>query len=315
MDRPPPRLPPVRREEWDAFTRERFGQYAERDLAAFDELDRLEAEQFDPLRPPTAAGDPFVGMGVPAGPPPAASVAVAEPPPMPAPMPAPPAVPEWTPEPTPEVAPTEPAPLDSPVQSRGIQENAAPALETPLPEQGPADRALRRPDPTLVPDQLGDPTLSTEEAYSACGPAAAVAFARVNGRNPSLREALDMAKDHGWTAEGGMNGIANQKALMDAMGIPSRLETRPNASRIVEDAASGNPTIISTGLHYFVVDGWDPDTRRLHVGNSGRAVRGGSDWMTLDDMERISREAPRSARAWSNRTRSRCFCGRTASCW
>src|SRR5215471_16732916 len=42
--------------------------------------------------------------------------------------------------------------------------------------------------------QFGDPQLTNDEAYAACGPAAAVRFASMYGRNPSLREAVDLAK-------------------------------------------------------------------------------------------------------------------------
>lgn len=138
----------------------------------------------------------------------------------------------------------------------------------------------------LAPNQFGDRALTTAEAYSACGPAAAVAFARLNGRNPTLSEALEIAKGTGWTAGGGMNGVHNQKRLLDKMGIPHQLETAADARKIVEQVASGRPVIISTAAHYYVADDYDPATGKVHVGNTGLARKGGGAWMTVDEIAR-----------------------------
>jgi hypothetical protein len=139
----------------------------------------------------------------------------------------------------------------------------------------------------LVPNQFGDPNLSTDEAYAACGPAAAIAFARANGRNPTLREAVDLARSVGWTTGGGMNGIANEKALLDKMGIASTLDPNPTWDKIAADASSGNPVAISTPRHYFVADGFDPQTGKYHVGASGTAFRAGAEWMTAEQISQI----------------------------
>lgn len=139
----------------------------------------------------------------------------------------------------------------------------------------------------LVPCQF-DPALSAREAYAACGPAAAVAFARAIGKNPSLREVLDLAKTVGWTPEGGMNGAANQKRLLDKLGIQSKLDTSVDWSRITGLASTGTPVTISTPGHYFVADAFDPQTGRFHVGASGTAYRGGKEWMTRQEMERLA---------------------------
>jgi hypothetical protein len=144
-------------------------------------------------------------------------------------------------------------------------------------------------DDGLVPDQYGDARLSADEAYAACGPAAAVAFARANGRNPTLREATDLAKKVGWTPQAGMAGPASQKLLLDRLGVPSRLETAPDWGAIAADAGSGKPVTISTPQHYFVADGYDTASGQYHVGKSGTALRGGSEWMTADDIARLGR--------------------------
>lgn len=139
----------------------------------------------------------------------------------------------------------------------------------------------------LVPSQF-DPSVSSSEAAAACGPAAAVAFARASGKNVSLRQAVDLAQTVGWTAAGGMNGVANQKRLLDKMGIPAQLDSSGDWSKIAKTASAGTPVTISTPGHYFVTDDYDPRTARYHVGASGTAYRGGKEWMTRQEMEGLS---------------------------
>jgi flagellum-specific peptidoglycan hydrolase FlgJ len=135
-----------------------------------------------------------------------------------------------------------------------------------------------------VPDQF-NVGLAADEAYAACGPVAAVAFAQAYGRNPTPAEALELAKQSGWTSGGGMNGIANEKRLLDKMQLPSRLELGANWEHIQADALRKQPVILSTPGHYFVVDGYDPSNGAYHVGQSGKVYRGGSEWMTPAQIE------------------------------
>lgn len=140
----------------------------------------------------------------------------------------------------------------------------------------------------LAPDQFGS-GLSTEDAYAACGPAAAVAFARANGRNPTLAEARDLAREFGWTPSSGMAGPKSQLALMQAL-VPDaavRLEENPDAEAVAQDAASGNVVTLSTRAHYYTVSGYDPDSGRLYVGVTGRNRKGGSEWMSLSEIRRL----------------------------
>lgn len=139
----------------------------------------------------------------------------------------------------------------------------------------------------LVPSQF-DPSISSSEAPAACGPAAAVAFARASGKSVSLRQAVDLAQTVGWTAAGGMNGVANQKRLLDKMGIPAQLDTSGDWGKIAKTVSAGTPVTISTPGHYFVADGYDTRTGRFHVGASGTAYRGGKEWMTRQEMERLA---------------------------
>lgn len=126
--------------------------------------------------------------------------------------------------------------------------------------------------------------LPYEEASSICGPVAALAFVQANGRNPSLAEVRALAKQSGWTSQGGMNGVANQKALLDKLGVASRLDTDPDFGEISRDAASGNPVIISTGVHYYYVSGFNEQTGKLYVGKTGTSRKGGASWMSPQEI-------------------------------
>ncbi|HYW88830.1 MAG TPA: transglycosylase SLT domain-containing protein, partial [Chloroflexota bacterium] len=134
--------------------------------------------------------------------------------------------------------------------------------------------------------QFGDPQLTTDEAYSACGPAAAVRFAQAYGRNPTLREATDLAKSVGWTPGSGMAGISSEQQLLDKMGIPTRL-VGADPSAIAQEAQTGNPVTISTPGHYFYADGYNPQTGQFHVGRSGLDLKQGAEWMTLQQMTNL----------------------------
>src|SRR5262249_28277283 len=71
--------------------------------------------------------------------------------------------------------------------------------------------------------RFGGPQLTADEAYAAGGPAAAVRFAQMYGRNPTLREATDLAATVGWTQGAGMAGLGSEKALMDKMGVATHM--------------------------------------------------------------------------------------------
>jgi hypothetical protein len=143
----------------------------------------------------------------------------------------------------------------------------------------------------LVPNQF-DSGLTSQEAASACGPAAAIAFARKYGRNPSMQEALTLAKTVGWTQTGGMNGLQNQEKLIRAMAKQQGIEMpvkgeygSVNWDNVIHDAMQGNPVTVSTAIHYYVVDGYDPSTQRFHVGNSGVVRKDlGKAWVTAAEI-------------------------------
>ena len=132
--------------------------------------------------------------------------------------------------------------------------------------------------------QFGDKQLTAAEAYAACGPAAAVRFAQLYGRNPTLREATDLASSVGWTADSGMAGLQSESKLFDQMQIPHRV-VGADWQALARDAQSGNPVTISTPGHYFTADNYDPSTGAFHVGSSGTDLKVGKEWMTPSQME------------------------------
>jgi hypothetical protein len=176
-------------------------------------------------------------------------------------------------------------------QGFDVSDSPAPASSTASSGAPPTSSGPQQDVGGLVPAQYNDQTLSSADANAACGPAAAVAFARANGRNPTLGEAVSLARQVGWTPQSGMAGAASEKALLDKMGVSSRLESTPDWGAIQQDASNGNPVAISTPQHYFVVDGYDPQSGAYHVGNSGTAVQvfGGSPWMTADQIAKAGR--------------------------
>jgi hypothetical protein len=162
---------------------------------------------------------------------------------------------------------------------------AAPVTE---PIAGPAAAPMPQAAATFTDiSQFGDSQLSSDEAYAACGPAAAVRFAQHYGRNPTLREALDLAKDVGWTAQRGMAGLDSEKALMDRLDVPTKVIRGAAWDQFAAEAQTGNPVTISTPGHYFFADSYNPETGQFHVGRSGTDLRGGSEWMTREQMERL----------------------------
>lgn len=186
----------------------------------------------------------------------------------------------------PEVAP--PGGASTPAASSPYVLNEAPPAGSPAPNPAPTPTSGR--GQGLVPDQFGDPQLTNAEAQAACGPAAAIAFARANGRNPTLREAVDLAKQFGWTPGAGQAGPQAQQQLLQAMGVPSKLEAGVDWSKVQQDVQSGNPVTISTPDHYFVATAYDPASGKFNFEKSGTVMGkyGGSDWMTPQQMQSIT---------------------------
>lgn len=153
----------------------------------------------------------------------------------------------------------------------------------------------------LTPNQLTEGMaqgLDRETALAVCGPAAAIAFARKTGRNPTLPEALNLAKQVGWTLANGMAGPASQLKLLQNMGIPATLEEgAPNAQKVASSVQAGNPVTVSTPGHYFVAEQYDPQTGKFDFGESARVLKSskGNSWFTLDEVTKLGMGAPRAA--------------------
>jgi hypothetical protein len=134
---------------------------------------------------------------------------------------------------------------------------------------------------------------------SACGPAAAIAFARSTGRNPTPQEAVTLARQVGWNPQQGMAGPQSQVALLKQMGVAATMTQGVDWERVKVEAAAGRPVIIDSPAHYFVVEGYDPATNRFNFGNSAaRALRkaGGNAWWRPEDLGNlIDGGTPRSA--------------------
>lgn len=119
--------------------------------------------------------------------------------------------------------------------------------------------------------------LDYETTWAICGPVAALAFAARMGRYPDVREALDLAREVGWTVKDGMAGVDSQVKLLEKLGIAASLEHgAPNWDKVAQDVANGNPVIINTRGHYFVAEGYDAATGRFDFGNSARVLTAAS---------------------------------------
>src|SRR5215472_11527328 len=139
--------------------------------------------------------------------------------------------------------------------------------------------------------------LSSGDAMAFCGPAAAMAFAQTYGRNPTVDEAKQLAQQVGWNPSQGMAGVGSEVQLLNAMGVDAHATQGVDWSAVGRDASGGNPVIIDTPGHYYYVDGYNADTGQMHVGTSGTDLKGGSEWMTPEQINQMpqSQGAARSA--------------------
>lgn len=187
------------------------------------------------------------------------------------------------------------------VDTRGV------GTRTPLPaEETPgAQRQARMawgsytPE-TLTPNQRDEGLaqgLSLEEALAICGPAAAVAFARANARNPTLREAKELAERMNlWDVNVGMHGPASQVELLRNMGVNARLTEGTDWQAVAREVQRGNPTIVDTPKHYFVVSDYYPETGEFEFGQSAgvlTAAKGKTRWRP-EEIPDLGFGAPRA---------------------
>jgi hypothetical protein len=152
----------------------------------------------------------------------------------------------------------------------------------------------------LTPNQLTEGMaqgLDRETALAVCGPAAAIAFARKNGRNPTFGEALGLAKEVGWTLEAGMAGPASQVKLLQRMGIQAQMDDGPpDPNKVAQMVQGGNPVIVNTRGHYFVAERYDPKTGKFDFGQSATVLKAakGNSWFSLGEISSLGMGDPRA---------------------
>lgn len=137
----------------------------------------------------------------------------------------------------------------------------------------------------LVPRQFGAGLQGIQES-AGCGPLAAIGVARTLGMNPDVQETFQHAAAVGWDRRG-MNGPGRYVNLLGRMGISARLESGASSEEIASAVTGGRPVTISTPNHYFLAYDYNPSTGQFYVGNSGTAMRNGSEWMTLAEIRRL----------------------------
>jgi flagellum-specific peptidoglycan hydrolase FlgJ len=165
---------------------------------------------------------------------------------------------------------------------RGVVSSAAEAIAAEA-TSGPIG-------PGISQNELG---LPPEIAAAFCGPAAAMLFAQRAGRMPTAIEALNLAKDVGWTTGAGMAGPQSTVNLLQRMGVPSSLGP-VDPAKIASELAQGRPVIIDTPLHYYQVIGYNAQTGGFVFGDAvGR--RAGPQGITLDRLASLNYGAPRTA--------------------
>jgi hypothetical protein len=176
----------------------------------------------------------------------------------------------------------------------------SPAQPSPAPSVPATPVVSAHPGPTpliyqpghLTPNQFTGPGVAKADGEVACGPAAAVAFARAMGKNPSLKHAIDVARTVGWSQSQGMgSGADGEVALLEKLGVPARLEKGAiDWNKVKQVVQSGKPVIINTQNHYWVAEQYNPASGQFNFGNSGSAPTGshGRTWFKPDELPGIS---------------------------
>jgi hypothetical protein len=163
------------------------------------------------------------------------------------------------------------------------------------------NRPAERPG-SLTPNQLfGGRALSVQESLAACGPAAAVAFARAVGHPVTLDAVVAIARQVGWTPARGMSGPYGQVALLQRLNVPVSIEAGLSPSRVKGEVLAGRPVIIRTSGrgadipgHYFVAERIDPATGRFDLAQSALVLRtaGGRRWYALNEISSLGTGVP-----------------------
>lgn len=148
-----------------------------------------------------------------------------------------------------------------------------------------------------VGNELGLPWARTLEI---CGPVAAAAFLRRTGRLPGREEAeaMRVAQEKGyWQPGRGMGGPGTTSALLTDLGVANRKEDTVDWEKVRADVLRGNPVIMDTPGHLWVIEGYDPATGRFNFGESAKFLKaaGGNSWFRPEEIAGLGMGAPRAA--------------------
>lgn len=142
----------------------------------------------------------------------------------------------------------------------------------------------------LTPNAWRDPNnLSESEKEAVCGPVAAVAFARFMGKNVSIDQSANTARSVGWSTAG-MKGADSEVALINKLGVKAHKENGVDWSKVQSEVKAGRPVIIDTPQHYYVVEGYNPQTGEYNFAQSGAILKkaGGRTWLKPNDLQTFS---------------------------
>lgn len=162
-----------------------------------------------------------------------------------------------------------------------------------------AAAGVNRPLQGLTVYQYGQESLDTGAADYICGPIAAQAFVKSEGRNPTLQESLNMARQLGVIdSVNGMHGIESTARLIRSLGGQATVgDATPQ--QLIQDLQAGRPVIVNTQKHYFVAEGFDAATGKFDFGNSARTLASigpnGNTWYTLQEVGRLGMGAVQGA--------------------
>lgn len=141
------------------------------------------------------------------------------------------------------------------------------------------------------------------DANAICGPHLAALFASAVGRPPTRDEAVQLAEKMGiYSSAGRGSGILVASefdeyatALIQQMnpGAPFSVSqtaaTGAQAGQLAQESLAGGAPIVgfNTPGHYFGATGYDPATGKFNVGGTGTSLIGGSEQMTIQQMEAL----------------------------
>ena len=121
-----------------------------------------------------------------------------------------------------------------------------------------------------------------------CGPIAAAGLAAAFGVQTDPGQLARLGQDKGWwNPSQGMSlgsGVGVKK-LLGTLGIDAQVLTPKALDTAIQTLQSGTPVILNFPDHYLLAQDYNPQTGQFFVGATGsNALRGGSDWMTLDQI-------------------------------